>query len=137
MTQFPTKATLTDATIEALPLVLDGWACVRDSKLSQLVLMVGPRSKTFYLHATLHRQTHRVQLGSWPIVGADEARDQCLTALRRLYRGESGKTAKPTTAPTLLAVLTEYLAARKLSTKSSADLRSVIGVHGPHGWTSP
>jgi integrase len=32
--------------------------------------------------------------------------------------------------PTLAAVLIEYLAARKLSTKSSADLRSVIGVHG-------
>ena len=63
VTQFPTKATLTDAAIEALPLVLDGRACVRDSKLSQLMLMVGPRSKTFYLHATLHRRTHRVRLG--------------------------------------------------------------------------
>ena len=130
MTQFPTKATLTDAAIEALPLVLDGRACVRDSKLSQLMLMVGPRSKTFYLHATLHRRTHRVRLGPWPIIGADEARDQCLTTLRRLYRGESVKVVKPTTAPTLAAVLNEYLAARKLSTKSSADLRSVIAVHG-------
>ena len=71
-----------------------------------------------------------MRLGPWPIICADEARDQCLTALRRLYQSESGKIAKPTTAPTLLAVLTAYLAARKLSTKSSADLRSVIGVHG-------
>lgn len=130
MTQFPLKVTLTDAAIEALPLVSDGRACVRDSRLSQLMLMVGPRSKTFYLHATLHRRTHRVRLGPWPVVSADDARDQCLTALRCLYRGESVKVIKPTTAPTLASVLTEYLAARKLSTKSAADLRSVIGVHG-------
>jgi integrase len=93
------------------------------------MLVVGPRSKTFYLHATMHRRTHRVRLGPWPIVSADEARDQCLTTLRRLYRGEPVKTVKPTTAPTLSSVLTEYIAARKLSTKGSADLRSVIGVH--------
>ena len=130
MTQFPLKLTLTDGAIEALPLVLGGRSCVRDSKLSQLMLMVGPRSKTFYLHATLHRRTHRVRLGPWPIVGADEARDQCLTALRCLYRGESVRAIKATTAPTMSVVLTEYLAARKLSKKSSADLRSVIGVHG-------
>ena len=130
VTQFPTKATLTDAAIEVLPLVLKGRACVRDAKLSQLMLMVGPRSKTFYLHATLHRRTHRVRLGPWPIVGVDEARDQCLATLRRLYRGEPVKAVKPTTAPTLATVLTEYLAARKLSTKASADLRSVIGVRG-------
>ena len=130
MTQFPSKTTLTDAAIEALPLVLKGRSCVRDSRLSQLMLVVGPRSKTFYLHATLHRRTHRVRLGPWPIVAADEARAQCLTTLRRLYRGEPVKAVKPTTAPTLATVLTEYLAARKLSTKASADLRSVIGVHG-------
>lgn len=129
MTQFPLKAILTDAAIEALPPVLGGRACVRDSRLSQLTLMVGPRSKTFYLHATLHRHTHRVRLGPWPIVSAEEARDQCLTTLRRLYRGESVKVVKPTTAPTLAAVLVEYLSARKLGTKASADLRSVIGVH--------
>ena len=93
------------------------------------MLMVGPRSKTFYLHATLQRRTHRVRLGPWPIVGASEARDQCLATLRRLYRGEAVKVVKAATAPTLSAVLSEYLTARKLSTKSSADLRSVIGVH--------
>ncbi len=101
MTQFPLKATLTDAAIEALPPVLDGRACVRDARLSQLTLMVGPRSKTFYLHATLHRRTHRVRLGPWPIVTADDARDQCLATLRRLYKGEPVKLVKPTTAPTL------------------------------------
>lgn len=130
MTQFPSKTTLTDAAIEALPVVLAGRAWVRDSKLTQLVLIVGPRSKTFYLHATLQRRTHRVRLGPWPIVGANEARDECLATLRRLYRGEAVKVAKAATAPTLSAVLAEYLAARNLSTKSSADLRSVIGVHG-------
>jgi len=129
VTQFPLKATLTDAAIEALPPVLDGRACVRDVRLSQLTLMVGPRSKTFYLHATLHRRTHRVRLGRWPIVTAEDARDQCLTTLRRLYKGEPVKLAKPATVPTLATVLAEYLAARKLGTKAAADLRSVIGVH--------
>lgn len=130
VTQFPLKATLTDASIDALPFVLSGRAQVRDLKLSQLVLLIGPRSKTFYLHATMHRQTHRLRLGRWPVVGADDARDQCLTALRRLYRGESLKLAKATVSPTLAVVLDEYLTSRQISKKSAADLRCVIGVHG-------
>ena len=128
MTQFPLRVTFTDAAIDALPRVVSGRTQIRDAKLSQLLLMVGPRSKTFYLHATLHRRTHRVRLGPWPIVGA-EARQQCLTALQRLYRGEPVKVTKPTASPTLAVVLTEYLASRQIRRKSAADLRSVIAVH--------
>ena len=129
MTQFPSKTVLSDDFIRAFPPVTSDRCCVRDNQLSQFTLMVGPRSKTFYLHATMHRRTHRVRLGPWPIVSADEARDRCLTALRALYRGESARVDKPKMAPTLAEVLTDYLSSRSLAAQSASNLRSVIAVH--------
>lgn len=129
-----TKASLTDTAIQAMSPPHEGRASLRDKRLPQLVLLIGPRSRTFYLHATMHKRTHRVRLGPWPVVSADEARDKCLTALRALYRGESSKAVRPKTAPTVAAVLTDYLSARTLAAQSSSDLRSVVAVHAS-AWT--
>lgn len=129
MTQLPSRAPLSDGVICTLPPVKVGRAIIRDSGLSQLALLIGPRSRTWYLHATVHRRTHRLRLGPWPVVTTDDARDKCLAALRCIWRGERVKAERPATAPTLSTVLTEYLAARKLGTQAGADLRSVIRKH--------
>jgi integrase len=55
--------------------------------------------------------------------------------LRRLWRGEPGKLEAPTVAatatlaPTLRAILAEYLESRSLSHSANADLRSIVKKH--------
>jgi integrase len=135
------KTRLTDQSIARLTIPPDGRVCVRDTLLPHLVLLAGQRARTWYLHATMHRKTHRVRLGPWPILSTDEARHLCLEALRRLWRGEAPTNPAPTTtpaaaaaaaalaAPTLANVLGEYLGSRRLSASATADLRSVINKH--------
>lgn len=129
------KTRLTDQSIARLTIPPDGRVSVRDTLLPHLVLLAGQRARTWYLHATMRRKTHRIRLGPWPILSTDEARHLCLEALRRLWRGEAPATPAPTTttaalaSPTLAAVLAEYLGSRRLSASATADLRSVINKH--------
>lgn len=125
---FPRSALLSDDFIYRLP-APGRRVTVRDSRLSQLVLALGPRSRAWYLHATVRRATHRVHLGRFPVVGTDDARQQALEALRRIYAGEVATRQPRTTTTTLRQALTKYLEARDLRDSSAADCRGVIENH--------
>jgi integrase len=135
--KLPQRVALTDQLIGNFPAVTVGRVGVRDALTSQLELLIGPKSRSWYVRVTMHRTTHRVRIGPWPIVGVDEARGECLEVLRRLYKGEPTKARTPTTAPTLSTVLSEYLEARKLSRQAGADIRSIINKHAADWGTKP
>ncbi|MBS0441187.1 MAG: integrase family protein [Proteobacteria bacterium] len=129
MTQKRPRIALSDAAIYEMP-DPGTRVAIRDRRISQLVLLVGQRSRTWYLHGTVKRRTHRVRLGRFPVLTVDQARDECLTVLRRLYAGKPAVEAPGTrAAPTLAKTLDEYITMRHLGTKATADLRSVIRVH--------
>ncbi len=130
VTQKPAPQTLTDAAVYALPVPLTRYA-LRDRHVTQLVLLVGQRSRTWYLHGTVRQTTHRVRLGRFPLLGTEQARSACLDALRRLYAGEPAtvQVTPKRAPPTLSQVLDEYVTMRSLGPKATADLRSVIRVH--------
>lgn len=127
VTQFPRSMTLTDAAIYRLPKPLQR-VTIRDTRLTQLMLTVGPKSRAWYLIATVQRQTRRVKLGRFPILSVDDARRRAVDALRKLYAGEDPRTPRET-ALTLRNALDRYLAGRKLRDSSAADCRGVIERH--------
>lgn len=124
---FPPSMPLTDAAIYKLPTPARR-VTIRDARLSQLVLTVGPKSRAWYLHATVHRHTRRVRLGRFPILGTDDARRSALEHLRKLYAGEA-LTARRQTALTLQTALDDYLKGRKLRDSSASDCRGTIERH--------
>ena len=136
VTQFPGSMTLTDAAIYRLPFTHER-ATIRDAKLSQLVLTLGPKSRAWYLHCTVQRRTRRVKLGRFPILSTEEARRKALDALRALYAGEELRTAPRPASMTLHAALNGYLDGRKLRDSSAADCRGVIERHAAKWLASP
>lgn len=127
VTQFPRSMLFTDAAIYRLPSPVRR-GTVRDAKLSQLVLTVGPKSRAWYLHCTVQQQTRRVNLGRFPIIGAEDARRKALDALRKLYAGEDPKSPRER-GLTLRQALGHYLDGRRLRDSSAADCRGVIERH--------
>lgn len=127
ITQFPRSMALTDAAIYRLssPQVR---ITIRDTRLTQLMLTVGPKSRAWYLIATVDRQTRRVKLGRFPVLGVADARTKALEALRRLYAGQDPRTPREC-ALTLRIALDRYLSGRKLRDSSAADCRGVIERH--------
>jgi integrase len=123
-----TQKKLTDEAIGRLTPPTTGRTTIRDSQLRQLLLCLGPKSSTWYVHCTVSRRTQRVHLGRWPIVGIDEARRQALDALRKLHAGECPKAPKQRTV-TLETALKDYLASRKLAPSSVRCWRGVIENH--------
>lgn len=127
---------LSDEAIGRLTPPSSGRTTIRDSQLRQLLIQLGPKSATWYVHCTIRRQTQRVLLGRWPILSTAEARKQALDALRKLHAGESPKTA-PKHAVTLSAALEAYLGSRKLAASSVRCWRGVIDNHATAWLTKP
>ena len=120
--------TLTDAAIYKLPKA-SRRVTIRDTRLSQLVLTLGPMSRAWYLHATVRRQTRRVALGRFPLLSVEDARKKALDALRKLYGGEDPR-ARSVAGLTLRSALDAYLSGRKLRDSSASDCRGVVERHG-------
>jgi integrase len=135
VTQFPRSMALTDAAVYRLR-APDQRVTIRDSKLSQLVLTIGPKSRAWYVHATVQRRTQRVHLGRFPILGVEDARKKALDALRKLYAGESPKSQR-VQGLTLATALDKYIEGRKLRDSSAADCRGVIERHAAKWLTHP
>lgn len=127
VTQFPRSMTMTDAAIYRLP-TPQRRMTVRDTKLSQLMLTVGPKSRAWYLIATVQRRTRRVKLGRFPVLSTEDARKRALDALRKVYAGEDPRKPREA-ALTLAKALDKYLDGRKLRDSSAADCRGVIERH--------
>jgi integrase len=113
-----------------------GRTTIRDSQLRQLLLCLGPKSTTWYVHCTIRRRTHRVHLGRWPIVGIDDARKQALNALRNLHAGENPRAPRQRVV-TLSAALGDYLGSRKLAPSSVRCWRGVIDNHAAQWLDKP
>ena len=135
ITQFPKSLTMTDAVIYRLPQPTSR-VTIRDTRLSQLMLTLGPRSRAWYLIATVQRRTRRVKLGRFPVLGVDDARRRAVDALRKLYAGEDPRTPKEA-ALTLSKALDKYLEGRKLRDSSAADCRGVIERHAARWLDKP
>lgn len=127
VTQFPRSMTLTDASVFRLAKPR-ARVTIRDERISQLVLTIGPKSRAWYLHATVHKQTRRLKLGRFPVLGVEDARKQAIEALRKLYAGEDPRKAREASL-TLRMALDRYLEGRKLRDSSAADCRGVIERH--------
>jgi len=127
VTQFPKSMTMTDAAIYRLP-TPDERVTIRDTRLTQLMLTVGPKSRAWYLIATVQRETRRVKLGRFPILGTEDARKRAVDALRKLYAGEDPRKPREA-ALTLRKAVDRYLDGRKLRDSSAADCRGVIERH--------
>lgn len=116
---------LTDSGVLSLPRPSEvvGRYTVKDLKVPQLQIIVGPRSKSFSLHATVRGKTHRVGLGRHPVVSVDGARQAAIEGLRRLWTGQAVEAAaRPAAAPTLRQVRDDYLSARSLRPASARDI---------------
>lgn len=124
--------TFSDGTIDRLPFHR-ARRTYRDRTLCGLVLVVGTRTKSFYVHTTCNRQSVRIGLGRWLLISSDEARAEALGLLRDIGRGilPAPRQAKQSASITLSALLDEYLKAKGVKQKIEDTYRSILKTHFP------
>lgn len=118
--------------VEALPLVEDGRRIYLDTELPGFMVMVGKRTKTYYVQKDFHGKTKRKSLGK---VGAVEAADARKAAKLVLWSPEHAKeffgfTAQGGSPSTLREALEDYLQVKKsLKPKTRKFYRVVVEQH--------
>lgn len=96
---------------------------LNDSRLTGFKVIISSRSRTFVVRTG---QLYRV-LGRWPLISAENAREQALDLLRRLTAGGTIQTgACNAPIPTLREAFDRYVAAKRLKPRSIINYRSVL-----------
>ncbi|MCK6423832.1 MAG: integrase family protein [Burkholderiaceae bacterium] len=131
MTQFAQHRTmsLTDSVVINLPRPKEGRQTIRDSKVPHLLLVVGPRSRTFYMHATARGRSYRVNLGRAPVLSVDDARRAAVDALRDVWAGVDPRISRTAAVPTLREALQAYLGRGTMRPASVRDCRGTLERH--------
>jgi integrase len=87
----PTRLSLTDKTILALPFMTSGQRLVRDAELSGFFVVVGKRTKTFMVQADLRangkRRSVRIKVGEVGELNTREARAKAKALLGSIAKG--------------------------------------------------
>lgn len=123
--------TLTDKFLDRLTFSADKPRRYHDRVLSGLTLLVGKRTKTFYLQTTCNGKQIKYAIGRYPVIQTDEARTEALSLLKDVRNGIPPVTRRATSksVPTLAEALELYLAAKQLKPKSVSSYRTIIRVH--------
>lgn len=123
--------TLTDRFLDRLTFATDKPRRYHDRVLSGLMLLVGKRTKTFYLQTTCNGKQIKYAIGRYPIIQTDEARTEALSLLKDVRNGIPPVTRRAISksVPTLSEALELYLAAKQLKPKSVSSYRTIIRVH--------
>lgn len=102
---------------------------IRDRRLCGLCLRIGKRVNTFMVATSVRGKQVRVNLGRWPLVTVDQARELALPILRRCRAGEYIVAPVQAQLPTLRLALAEYAKAKKVKASSLARYESVLKTH--------
>ncbi|MFM0607653.1 integrase family protein [Paraburkholderia sediminicola] len=102
---------------------------IRDRRLCGLCLRIGKRVNTFMVATSVRGKQVRVNLGRWPLVTVDQARELALPILRRCRAGEYIVAPAQAQLPTLREALAEYAKAKKVKASSLARYESVLRTH--------
>lgn len=118
---------------------------IRDRELCGFECVIGARSRVF----RLRRRGIVARIGEWPATSTDEARATALAMLRaalqgggvadfaRPARGAVSKPSKVPEAPTLGAVLADYMATRGVRATTAKSYRSVLDAHAADWLVAP
>lgn len=102
---------------------------LRDKVLCGFCLKLNKRSKTFLVATSVQGKQLRMTLGRWPLINVEEARSMAVEVLRECRAGRSPVRAKQRQLPTLLKLIPEYCAAKKLKASSLKRYGSIIRTH--------
>lgn len=119
--------TLSDPLLQRLQ-VTDG-RIVRDKVLCGFCVRLNKRSRTFLVATSVQGKQLRMMLGRWPLINVEEARSMAVEVLRECRAGRSPVRAKQRKLPTLLELIPEYCAAKKLKASSLKRYGSIIRTH--------
>lgn len=122
---------LTDKLLDRLTFSTEKPRRYHDRVLSGLMLLVGKRTKTFYLQTTCNGIQIKQAIGRYPVIRADEARAEALSLLKKVRDGIPPVKCRDRykAVPTLTEALEHYLAAKQLKPKSVCSYRTIIRVH--------
>lgn len=119
--------TLSDPLLQRLQ-VTDG-RIVRDKVLCGFCVRLNKRSRTFLVATSVQGKQLRMMLGRWPLINVEEARSMAVEVLRECRAGRPPVRAKQRQLPTLLELIPEYCAAKKLKASSLKRYDSIIRTH--------
>lgn len=119
--------TLSDPLLQRLQ-VTDG-RIVRDKVLCGFCVRLNKRSRTFLVATSVQGKQLRMMLGRWPLINVEEARSMAVEVLRECRAGRPPVRAKQRQLPTLLELIPEYCAAKKLKASSLKRYGSIIRTH--------
>lgn len=109
--------------------VTDG-RIVRDRVLCGFCVRLNKRSRTFLIATSVQGRQLRMMLGQWPMMTVEEARAKAIEVLKECRAGRPPvRPQHRKNLPTLLELLPEYCAAKKLKARSLESYRSMIRNH--------
>lgn len=119
--------TLSDPLLQRLT-VTDG-RIVRDKVLCGFCVRLNKRSRTFLVATSVQGKQLRMMIGRWPLISVEEARTKAIEVLRECRAGRPPVRPSLKMLPTLIELIPEYCAAKKLKPKSLKSYDSMIRIH--------
>ncbi len=102
---------------------------VRDKVLCGFCVRLNKRSRTFLVATSVQGKQLRMMLGRWPLISVEEARTKAIEILRECRAGRPPVRPSLKKLPTLIELIPEYCAAKKLKPKSLKSYDSMIRIH--------
>jgi len=120
------RSTLADGTI------------LRDRQLSGFCVRMNARKRTFRVATSIAGKQFRMNLGYWPLMGADEARARAMEVLAQCRRGERpARVVPPRVLPPLREVVAAYCDAKRIKASSRQRYDSLFRTHFAHWQERP